>query len=210
MKEEEKIIAKKVELPKTKTNILPIVMAAAIGLLAISTAYFAWSYAKKADDNKLLQTQISDLSDDIDDLKNDLARAKKSTKATPTPTATPVITEDLVETIDDSITTMNTAALQGYMASSIMVVMAATEFGESRTPTQAISDLNYLSSATAPWDFDLPSTTLDGFKAGFYSQYFGDNTVVGQSSDGYVVSFGINDDGEIDAIFMAVSADLLI
>lgn len=119
------------------------------------------------------------------------------------------VPSSLIENIAASINTMNTAALEGYMASEVNVVFAATEKGGPVSPTTAISDLNYISSATPPWNFSLSSSVLDSYKNGYYGQYFGDLTVVGLSSDNYVVSFGINGEAKIDSIFIAANANLL-
>lgn len=104
---------------------------------------------------------------------------------------------------------MNTAALEGYMTDPVTVVLAASEKGGPVTPAQAVQDLNYLSGATDPWDFNLSAVTLASYKNGFYGQYFGDMTVVGKSANDYVVSFMIDTNNKITTIFMTGSADLL-
>lgn len=119
------------------------------------------------------------------------------------------VSDSLKENIADGIKSGNTAALEGYMADSVTVVIAASEKGGAETPAQAIKDLDYLKSATAPWDFALSSEVLKTYANGFYGKYFGENTVVGKSADGKVVAFGINDVGKIDTIFMASNADSL-
>ncbi|PJE65370.1 hypothetical protein COU91_02020 [Candidatus Saccharibacteria bacterium CG10_big_fil_rev_8_21_14_0_10_47_8] len=145
--------------------------------------------------------------------------AKKSTKSTDqkqsstTPAPAPAkvtISDSLKENTAAAIESQNTAALEGYMASSVTVVVAASEKGGAETATQAVKDLDYLNSGTSPWDFKLSDATLASFGNGSYGKYFGaDTTIVGQSANKYVVSFGVNTSGKIDTVFMAASADLL-
>jgi hypothetical protein len=117
--------------------------------------------------------------------------------------------EEDKENIIASITSGNTAALEGYMADSVHVVIAASEGVFDHTPTEAIADLNYISDAIEPWDFDLDEATLADYATGDYKDYFHDNSVVGVSADLRVVVFNFDSNGDIDEIFMAVSADLL-
>lgn len=113
------------------------------------------------------------------------------------------------ENIIASITSGNTAALEGYMAASVHVVIAASEGVFDHTPTEAIADLNYISSAIEPWDFEHDEATLTDYASGDYKDYFHDNSVVGVSADLMVVVFNFDSNGDISEIFMAVSADLL-
>jgi uncharacterized FlaG/YvyC family protein len=119
------------------------------------------------------------------------------------------ITQELIDNIADSIKSQNTAALEGYMKDTVTVVVAASEKGGSVTKAVAIKDLDYIKGATAPWDFNLSSETLESYANGGYKQYFTDNTIFGKSADGMVVAFGIDDNGDIDSIFMAVNENLL-
>lgn len=141
--------------------------------------------------------------------------AAPSEPATPPPSPPPaappsVPSAALRENIEAAINTMNTAALEGYMTDPITVVLAASEKGGPVTAAQAVTDLNYLAGATAPWGWDLSDATITSYKNGFYGQYFTDNTVVGQSANDYVVSFTVNANNKISTIFMTGSADLLV
>jgi hypothetical protein len=201
--EEEKLVAK-LEKPKPKTNYWLIGLTVLVIILASVTAWLAYSYAKKSDGYQQINSQLTIVTNELNDLKN------SKTQPTTTPTPKPTISPALKENITAAINTMNTAALEGYMTNPVTVVLAASEFGGPRTPTQAVSDLNYLSSATGPWNFNLSTPQLNAYKAGAYSQYFGDNTIVGKSANDYVVSFAINDSGKISVIFIAANASLLI
>lgn len=135
---------------------------------------------------------------------------KTVAKTTPSVAASPVISAALKENTAAAINSGNTAALEGYMATSVNVVIAASEKTGAETAAQAVSDLSYLNSGTMPWNFSVAAATLTAWQNGFYKQYFGaDKTIVGESANKYVVSFGVNTSGKIDTVFMAASADLL-
>jgi Tfp pilus assembly protein PilE len=135
---------------------------------------------------------------------------KAAAKTTTTTPAAPVISASLKENTAAAITSGNTAALQGYMADSVNVVIAGSEKTGQESSAAAVKDLDYLNSGTAPWNFALDSATLTTYQNGFYKQYFGaDSTIVGQAANGYVVSFGVNAAGKIDTVFMSASTDQL-
>ena len=95
------------------------------------------------------------------------------------------------------------------MASTIKVIIAASEGIGDRTPVQAINDLKYLDSATDPWDFALNATTLSKYQSGDYKDYFKSTSIVGKSANNYVISFNFDSSGKINGIFMSVNSDLL-
>ena len=136
---------------------------------------------------------------------------KKSTATDQTANTAPSspISDTLKDNTAAAIESQNTAALEGYMADSVTVVIAASEKGGAESATLAVKDLDYLKAGTSPWDFNLPVANLTAYKNGDYKQYFGTNTIVGKSANGYVVAFGINNAGKIDTVFMAANSSLL-
>lgn len=131
---------------------------------------------------------------------------KKSSSTAPATTAP---TADELDNIKASITSGNTAALEGYMASSVNVVIAASEAAGAQTPTEAINQLSYINpGGTNTWDFALPAATLSAYQTGAYKQYFPASALVGKSSDGHVVSFQFDSTGKISGIFMALASVL--
>lgn len=134
------------------------------------------------------------------------ASTQNTTKATAPVSAVKEPTAAELENIKASITSGNTAALEGYMASSVNVVIAASEGMGAKTPVDAINSLSYVNpGGTNTWDFALPASTLNAYQTGFYKQYFPTNAVVGKSSDGHVISFQFDNDAKIDGVFMAVT-----
>lgn len=104
---------------------------------------------------------------------------------------------------------MNTAYFAQLMAPGVHVVIAASEFAKDRTPAQAVADLDYFKSATQPWDFNLPESTISAWKTGSYSTYLSSANMFGKAKSGQVVAFTFNTSGKITNIFMSASADLL-
>lgn len=198
--------------PKNKIKLVPVLIALVL-LLAASSGYFGWQSTKNSKDKKAAQSELESINKKLADSQKQLTDAKKQlddTKKTSSSTPAKVtISAALKENIAAAISSKNTAALEGYMASSVSVVIAGTEKGGAESAAQAVADLAYLNNATSPWDFNLSAATLTSFKNGFYGNYFGDNTYAGQSANKYVVSFEVNSSGKISIIFMAVSSDLL-
>jgi hypothetical protein len=203
--EEEKLVAK-VNVPESKNRTLLIISACLAAVFLISTGVLAYSYFNKANDFKQISSQLDTVRRELNALK----AAQPQATTTPTPTPSPTIPASLVENVSAAISSGNTAALEGYMANSVMVVYAATEYAGARTPAQAVADLNYLSSATDPWDFGLSAATIFSYKSGDYGQYFQGNIIVGKSANNYVVSFTINASNKISTVFIAGDAGLLL
>jgi hypothetical protein len=129
-----------------------------------------------------------------------VTKEKAATATTPTPTTTAPTAAQL-ESIQESITSENTAALEGYMASSVNVIIAASEAYGAQTPLQAVKDVDYVKDGDT-WDFALPAATLATYRAGDYKAYFPTTALVGKSTNGYVISFQFDSAGKINGIFM--------
>ncbi|HSX27946.1 MAG TPA: hypothetical protein VLF60_00670 [Candidatus Saccharimonadales bacterium] len=189
--------------------VLIVILLGAVGLLG-------WWLKNCRETDKTTDRQKQQLQSQVDTLKKQLDDAKKAavasspstTPTTPAPTCS-AVSQSLKDNIKDAISSKNTAALQGYMTSSVKLVIAASEKGSTESAAQAVTDLDYLNNnATAPWDFALTAATTNAYKAGFYGAYFADGTFVGKANNGYVVSFGFTC-GKISTVFMAASPDLL-
>lgn len=159
--------------------------------------YF-WQNQKVGD----LEDQNETLTNEVQDLKatansNDSA-ADDADNDTPTSS---VLTE---ENIADAVSSGNYAALEGYMADTVRVIIAASEGVGDRTPAQAVEDMKYLDGGTDPWTFELSEETLLEWRFGDYGSYFPLSAVVGKSANNYVVSFQFNPEGKISVVFFAI------
>jgi hypothetical protein len=121
----------------------------------------------------------------------------------------PMVTDALKTTIRSAVDTQDYTLLIPHMTSSVNVILAASEGVGPRTPEQAVEDMAYLNEGTSPWDFALPAATIAAWEAGFYADYFDENTFTGRASNGMVVVFDFNDCGKMSEVFMAANEELL-
>lgn len=217
-----KPVKEKKNLSTQKILTIVVVVLAVIAVLLGSLYYMQITDAQKQAEGQ--QAQVDELEGKISTLEKSIEDAKKTEAAETAAQAAKdakaaaaealsekpsTLTQDQINNITDSIKSMNTAALEGYLADSVNVVFAASEKAGPRTPAQAIADLAYLSSATSPWSFALPTATTDAWKTGDYKTYLKDATIFGKSANGYVVAMKTNASAKIDLIFVSASADLL-
>jgi len=130
--------------------------------------------------------------------------------ATPVPEETPEpegFTEDDLLNISESISSGNTAALEQYLAPSVLFTVAASEVSEQRTPVEVIGDLVYLESATG-WSFPIDDATIEGYRSGDYATFIPDNAYGGVAASGQVIIFGF-EGTSIVSIFISADEDLL-
>jgi hypothetical protein len=207
------------ESQKPKPTKKPIVKRILLSLLvlvliagAAGAAY--WWRDKTANDSKNAQAaSITALEKSKTDLEKQLADEKAKVPTTVTNNcacASPNATA--VANIKASITSGNTAALEGYMASSVNVVLAASEGLGPKTPAQAVSAIsNFISSDANSWDynFSLPASILSSYGQGSYGQYFPNNAIVGKASNKKVISFSFDCNGKIDTVLLVANEALL-
>lgn len=129
----------------------------------------------------------------------------------PTPSACKDPSSTVIENIKASVTSGNTAALEGYMAPTVKVIVAASEGIGDQTPAHAVKDVTDFigDPTTTTWDFALPAATLEAYGKGDYKTYFPSNAVVGKSNTKHVISFNFDCDGKINTVFEATDASLL-
>ncbi len=183
-------------------SVLLIVLV--VVLLAAGAGFYVWQ--KNANKTPASSTPSSSSS------KPDTT-PKKTTASTPATdkTACKDPSSSVVENVQASISSGNTAALEGYMASTVKVILAATEGIGDQTPTQAVGDITTFigDPTTTSWDFALPAATITGYKATPYVTYFPTNAVVGKSSTDKVISFSFDCTGKINVVFEAGKSSLL-
>lgn len=177
-------------------------------LVLLAAAAYGGYYLRGRKTSSENQTVIDALEKKVSNLEK-AADATDPTDTEPATDTTVLPTADQLENIEASISSGNTAALEGRMATTVTVVIAASEGMGPRTITQAIGDLDYVIDLAATWDFNLSAATLDSYAAGDYAQYFPDGALVGKSSTGKVVSFIFDASAKIKTIFMSVNADIL-
>jgi len=187
---------------KTIFVILLIILLVAAGVAAY------WWRDKTATES--VNSQADTLNAKIKTLEIELAEAKIvnpvdcDISCSPTAPSTTVI-----ESIKASITSGNTAALEGYMAASVKVVLTASE-GPGVAPAEAVSSISdFISAATKPWDFALSASLLGQYATSSYGPYFPSIAVVGASANNKVISFNFDCYGKISKVFMVSDKSIL-
>ncbi len=113
----------------------------------------------------------------------------------------------VIQNIEAAVTSANTAALQGYMASSVDDVFALSSPGASKTPTEAVGDVSTFvtDQITGVWSFPVSASSLAAYRAGSYAQYFPSTAVVGGSTRHRVISFNFDCNAKISTIFFVAN-----
>ena len=207
------------EVKKGKSNkknfIRIILIVLLICLLAVVAGAY-WLRDQAANDlNTKQSAEINTLQAAKISLQKQLAVEKAKTSITPTPTTCSAVAPvaSVIESIKSSITSGNTAALEGYMASSVNVVTAASGGVVASTPTVAVSDItSFISGETfeaSSWNFALSASILSSYGGGSYAQYFPSIAVVGKSINNKVISFSFDCNAKISTVLLASSENLL-
>lgn len=220
MDDEPKILNEKpmAAKPVEKKRRRPFLVVLLVLLLIASAAGAAyWIRDRSANSTEKQQdSTITSLQQTNAILKQRIAGEKAKNTATDTTSTTACIpkapTAAVISNIEASITSGNTAALEGYMASSVNVIFAASDGLSARTPAQAVSDVTgFISSNASSWDYDFsqPASILSSYGKGSYGKYFPGSAVVGKATNKQVISFSFDCNAKISTVFMASSEDLL-
>jgi Tfp pilus assembly protein PilV len=197
------------KLPKENNSKAGIWILIALLVVALGViGWLVWQYMTLSQQNTNLRNENAGLQNQINELSAKSSTPEESSSASAL--CDPTVTADLKANIADAISSGNTAALEGYMDSTVNVIVAASEGVGPRTPSEAIADLAYLEGGADPWDFNVDAGTIATWDAGFYTDYFDDNTYAGRAANGMVVVFDFNECGKINEVFMVANEELLL
>lgn len=108
-----------------------------------------------------------------------------------------------------AVSSGETDALDAAFTDPVRVVIASSEADSQVSALDAVLALDYVQPGVGTWEWDLPSTTLDGYRASeYYGDFFPADVIVGRSSEGPVVAFSTSD-GKVHTILMAIDEQLL-
>ena len=204
----------KTEKPVKKHFLKSLLMILLVLILAAAAAGAAYMYRDSlaVDTEKQKSTDMATLRSSITTLETKLA-AEIAKNDVVTDKIVPVSvapSASVIENIELSITSGNTAALEGYMATSVNVVLAASEVAGASTPAAAVSSVtNFISDATSLWNFALSAAILSSYGNGDYKTYFPSNAVVGKSANNKVISFSFDSKSKISTVFLSASDSIL-
>lgn len=196
----------KKQKPKSRVFKIIMIMFAVWLFLAAPVGAYLWRDRAALDNEEVKNTEIAKLNNEITDLKEQLAtEVAKSSGAC----ADVVPSAAVIDNIKASITSGNTQALEGYMASGIDVILAASEGIGETTPAVATSTITDFIESAGTWDFALSDVVLAGYADGDYDQYFPDTAVVGKSSTGKVISFSFDCTAKIGTVLLSTTDEIL-
>lgn len=124
---------------------------------------------------------------------------------TPSPTSSPSAVQSVIES---TLTTETYEDLVPYMAESVMFEIEASEGVGPGTPEETVTNLAYLNTAAAPWNFDQTNPIVESIKTQ-YAQEYG-NLFIGISSNDVMAAFGFDENNMINLIKVAVTYRLLV
>lgn len=200
------------KMPGQKNNNQTIIIWILAVVLMLAFAMIGWLTVQWYS----LNNQITNLKAQNQELQGRVLQLTESSTPVPDPATEvtddcdPTVTADLKANIADAVNSGNYAALEGYMNSSVNVILAASEGVGPQTPTEAVASMDYLNSGADPWVFEPDAATIATWDAGFYTDYFDDNTYVGRASNGMVVVFDFDECGKINEVFMVANEELLM
>lgn len=193
--------------------------ALALGVLAgliLLVGFLGYEFFSVSTQNEQLKAANTSLQQKVDKLNKQVAAAKSAEGSTAstgsssstgktcnasTPTTT--IAQTLKDAIASYVSTQDYDSLQSYMANQVNVVIAGQEKGGNESSGAAVADMAYINSGTTPWDFSLPASTTDVWRAHTFKSYFTGNYFAGEAADDVIVSFQFDGCSKINTIFMA-------
>lgn len=199
---------------RSRKKTILIVLLVLVLLAAAAGAAYYWRDMSAKEKEKQQASDLSSLQQKNSKLEKELADAKAKSGSTTDETACTSKSPSAaaIGNIEASITSGNTAALEGYMASSVNVIIAASEGLGMKTPAEAVSGIStFITNDPSSWDYDfgLSASLVGSYGKGFYGQYFPDNAVAAKASNQKVISFSFDCNGKISTVFLAANADLL-
>lgn len=183
-----------------------LIVLLVISLIAIA-AFGGYMFRDKtaADLNAQQSSEIDSLKTEKTNLSKQLA--DKTAEFDADSFISPATT--IIDSIKSSITSKNTAALEGYMSKSVIAIDGSSfnSTGDT-TVTQVVSRItNFIKDATTPWDFDLSDTLKDSYSKIDYKM--SNNLIIGKSANGKIISFTFDSNGKVSSVLLAANENLL-
>lgn len=134
---------------------------------------------------------------------------KPTSTQSASPSASPLDkSKESTDAIKLAITGKSYSSLDKYMASSVNVLIEATECCGIITKDKALAELKYLDGAINPWNFDPGNPIASQLKTK-NPTLFPNGILLGTSANRYLVTFTLNKvSGLIEKIYMAIDYKL--
>lgn len=177
-----------------------IVLVVVLLILSNIITYFVTTSLinKKAQQS---QQKIDELQKELSTVKNDPSNPNSANYKDPGSASNSVPT-DTRNKVQDAVGNNKYQDLSELMSQEVNVVIGGSG-SSTQSVQQAIDSLNYLNGSSGGWNWSLSPEQLAQLQQGSNAQYFGNNAVIGISNNGYIVSIIVNENGQVDTIFMA-------
>lgn len=113
----------------------------------------------------------------------------------------------VIENIKDAVSSKNHAALEGYMAPTVLVTLHASECCGALSPKKAIEQLAYTANGQAPWNFSDNNPIAVKLIAADPLNF--KENIIGTASNKFAIAFHLNNNFLIDKIFMVIDHQLI-
>lgn len=120
------------------------------------------------------------------------------------PTTNIPVPKQTAETAQKATENRSSIEIRPLLAPTVTVTIAGSS-SSSQPAEQAANSMSFLNDARGPWNWNPTQQQLNQLRSGPYAQYFGDNTIIGVSANGYAVSYTVNSQGQITNIFISPS-----
>jgi hypothetical protein len=117
-------------------------------------------------------------------------------------TCSPTISQEKKDVIAAAVKARTYSTLQSMMTDPVDLVISGSNASGEASPEVAVDEMRFLNGVTDPWDFALSPYVTNVWAAHEYRLYFIDSFFAGRAASDEVVSFGFNECGKIETIFM--------
>ena len=190
--------------PASASNLPLIIIGVAVVVIS-NIATFALTFGVMQNQIAKLKEENKKLSTELDNYKNTYGsshvQTNDGTNKSNAPTTNIPVPGSTSDAAKKATETLNSSVLKPVLAPSVTVVIAGSSTS-TQPAEQAANTLAFLNDARGPWNWNPSQQQLDQLRSGPYAQYFGDNTIIGVSANGYAVSYTVNSQGQIETIFI--------
>lgn len=120
-----------------------------------------------------------------------------------------VVAPEVLDGVTNAIDNKKPSDLTKYYAKNVRIIIPRRSVNQIVGKGQVGNFVdNPLNTAQTPWNWNVPPQDLSAWQQGPHSEHFIGNVIVGISPDGTVIAIHIDENGEIDSIFIAPVEDL--
>ena len=182
--------------PSIPTSLWLVIVVVLLILSNVITYFVTVNIISKQSEQKIKQLQ-----EDLANATNDPSNPNSPNSKNPGSASTSV-PNDTKTKAQEAVSNNRYQDLASILNGNVTVVIGGSG-SSTQSSQQAIESLNYLNGSSGNWNWNLTPEQLSQLQQGSNAQYFGNNAVIGISDNGYIVSIIVNENGQVDTIFMS-------